>query len=69
MSPLPLSPGQASPPQIPNAQISPPLPNPFQTILFRPSIIVPGPVARGDAPIRINRPINNIELPAFGPPQ
>ena len=65
---LPLSPGQASPPQIPNAQIPPPLPNPFQTILFRRSIIVPGPVARGDAPIHINHPIENINLPNLAPP-
>ena len=58
LSPLPLSPGQASPPQIPNAEIPPPLENPFQTILFKPSIIVPGPVARGDAPIHMNHPIS-----------
>ena len=65
---LPLSPGQASPPQIPNAHIPPPLPNPFQTISLRPSIIVPGPVARGDDPIHINHHIEYINLPGLALP-
>ena len=70
LNPLPLSPGQASPPLIPNAQIPPHMLDLLadQPILFQRSIIVEGPVARGDAPIRINHPIRNIDLPAFGHP-
>ena len=67
LSSLQLSPDQASPPRIPNAEIPPPLPAQRQNnpIIFEHPIIVQGPVARGDAPIRINRPLRNINLPLF----